>query len=609
MVRPTAQSRLWPFMLLGILQTSTPLQNPGVVPWPSSGTDVLLELGVTSDASPGSLLGRLLPVSVEGHMSPVTWSETSDLEPFKTFQARAAEDSRYCNSIPGSSEAAEWVPPEDWQLPPAASPAADASRLRDMLSMDSDGGLSADTLGAGYDSQALPHSSTSDRLTVSPHGVNSADLASQIVWNRRPMCDVCKLAEASQASVKRTGKHLEWAFYACRFCASPAGLQHQTNMISLRGRCARCPRTATFAPPGCPQHISIHCKEHKWEGEIGKSKRLSGSARRRGRGGLQQQGLSASLTQDAPSEADQSAPTENDESDVTFSATPSSDRASRSDGVCKSRRGHGRSLSVSACELRLARGAQARKASAVNAGRSHSCGPAHSDGRMQEAGDYLDPLCVPSWVWDTCTDEAPVYPDSAQSGLVTGAALPPCRELGCGATAAFGRMGDCIVRSCQEHKGPGEVRLAPRRKAGLCSHSGGCGKRASFGDAQLGVARFCAAHKLSWHTNVRAFRCTALDCARHSTYGPPSSRKPLLCAKHRGEGDVDLRHTRRASPVPVPSKHGAMSPRSRGARELLAAAAQLTDLKHPYALHSKQRAEAGAGSMPPARPSAIASCY
>ena len=64
------------------------------------------------------------------------------------------------------------------------------------------------------------------------------------------------------------------------------------------------------------------------------------------------------------------------------------------------------------------------------------------------------------------------------------------------------------------------------------------------GDAELGVARFCADHKLGWHINVRATRCAAADCQVQSSYGPASSRKPVVCSKHRRPGDVDVRRLR-----------------------------------------------------------------
>jgi hypothetical protein len=586
-------------MLLGVLRTSIPLQSPGALPWPLPSADMYLERGATFDESP-RCLGRLLGVSKQ-----MTWSETSDFETFNVSPARAVEDTRYCDSIPtGSSDAGEWVPPDDWQLPPAS---ADASRLHDMQSIDSEGGPSGDIMGAATNSvQAIPHSwpsgPRSDCPPSSPPPVEGWASHEQIIWNRRQMCDVCKLAEASRASVKLKGKHGEWAFFACRSCASAAGTQHQTQMISLRGRCTRCPRTATFAPPSCPRHISIHCKEHKWEGEIGRAKRLSGVANglARLRRGERSTSLRHSMfvPQDALSAADRAVLMENDESDCTFSGVPSSERASRRDGIVKtSNMVRGRSVSVSTGEFRLARHTQARNANGSYKGRSHSCSPVlfdlHSD--MREVGDEWDPLCVAAGVWETCSEEPSTHSDKAQAPAA-GATTKTWREHGYSATAAFGRTIDGSVRACQKQKGVGEVRMALRRKAGICSYSGGCLKRASFGDAQQGVAHFCVTHKLPWHTNVRATRCTALACRRHSTFGPPSSRKPLLCAEHRGEGDVDLRHARRASPTPVQSRRSASSSSSSSsswsARELLATAAQLTHLKNAYLLQHSAEAEA-----------------
>jgi hypothetical protein len=272
------------------------------------------------------------------------------------------------------------------------------------------------------------------------------------------------------------------------------------------------------------------------------------------------------VPQDALSDADQAVLMENDESDFTFSGVPSSERASRRDGIVKaSNMVRGRSVSVSAGDFRLARRTQACTANGSYAGRSHSCSPVLFDGHsdMREVGEDWDTLCVAAGLWETCSEEPSTHSDKAQA-LAAGATTKNWREHGCGAKAAFGRTMDGSVRAFEKQKGLGEVRMALRRKAGICSYSGGCVKRASFGDAQQGVAHFCVTHKLPWHTNVRAARCMALACRRHSTFGPPSSRKPLLCAEHRGEGDVDLRHARRASPAPVQSRRSASSSSSFG---------------------------------------------
>ena len=123
-----------------------------------------------------------------------------------------------------------------------------------------------------------------------------------------------------------------------------------------------------------------------------------------------------------------------------------------------------------------------------------------------------------------------------------------CSDEGCTAVACFGTGG--VALSCKRHSRPGQIRLLAQRRGGMCNYVGGCAKRASFGDAEQGVARFCADHKLGRHTNVRATRCTAADCQVQSTFGPPWSRKPIRCSKHRRQGDVDLRHGRRASAAP-----------------------------------------------------------
>ena len=526
----TSDARLRLLLLLGAAQICISLQGP-IHFHDSPPTPDLLRVG-------GSLNGHWHPVA----MSPVTSSEASEpvFDAFLPGTPVGMADRRYWGSPHlGVNEAAEWLPPEDWQLPPPAL------GLRELAPVDSDGGTGFDHEASTFDSQgaSLFSSSAPAYQTLPPVAayshtgtVEHPRVKSDGTKKWRPVCNICNLKEASQASISSSSKYAEWDIFACRFCASAVSLQQKTKMYKLRGRCSRCPRYATFAPPGYPQHISLHCKAHKWPSEVSKAKRLDAA-----KGFLQSVD---SDSHDQPRDAHLSTATSSagflpslslEDSDSTMQILWSaSERMSASESALEDHatahslhrasqhatralvrrcNGRGRSISVEVIPARKfseRTGAEASRGAAFASGRSRSC-----------CGSI------------------------ATSTEGCGGFAATCSEEGCIALASYGTGG--VALSCKKHSRPGQVRLLAQKKGGLCSYVGGCTKRASFGDAEQGVARFCAEHKLSWHTNVRAIRCTAADCQVQSTYGPPCSRRPILCSKHRRHGDVDLRHGRRAS--------------------------------------------------------------
>lgn len=541
------------------------LQGPSVLQWQSSPSPK----GMNWPWIGHDLLEASSPVCDQSRMSSVT-SEVSDAELNGLLTATPlpnGEEQMYWDSMHVAlNEPADWAPPEDWQLPPPAT----TLHARDVV--PTEGTLSSTELGTTM--LALPggmaQSTGSACNSHSQWYLAQAAQSPSAAWKTRPNCDICKLKEASQASLRPTGNDNEWDMFACRFCAAAVMAKEETIMIKLRGRCTECPRYATFAPPRCPPHISLHCKVHKWEGEVNKAKRMSGAS-----GSTSLKLLVDGSSQVESSDFPLSPPLSlqsfgmDDEdilsgysSSVTASCATSHStetrRDSRESWRATTKQSHSRSRSVSlgrsmsrsmsrmSRSMSLggsSRGTSSRSTpSSMDTARSISCG---NKGFVADAmwDDGWD--TVGDWPLDTSQLKGSLqHTDAPKVVLTTAALLKQCREAGCGAKAAFGSTGDGVAKWCKQHSKVGEVRLS----GGVCTHAGGCLKRASFGDAEQGIVRFCGTHKMSWHTNLRALRCSALHCNRHSIYGPACARLPTLCSKHRGEGHVDLRHTRRASP-------------------------------------------------------------
>lgn len=531
-------------LLLSTAQLCVPLQRPMHSHDPPP-TPHLFSIGGPSMSST-YLNGRWHPVAVSGHVSPVTSSEASEpvFEAFVSGSPASNDDRRRWDSPHlGANEVAEWVPPDDWQLPPPVL------GLREQAPMDSEGGTSFEHETSAFDSQGTSLLSSSPPpyqalpAVASEFSGGTAQHRGSLAgdtWTGRPLCHICKLKEASKASISSDGKNSEWDIFACRFCASAVSLQQKTTMHKLRGRCTRCPRYATFAPPGYPQHISLHCKAHKWPGEVAKAKRLHASVqywqpfeqfeddhpRDRVTKETSPYRLVTPLSLEDSDSAMQILWSASERTSASESALEEDRRAHRQEHAAQRHgtravvirsKGRGRSMSLGAIPTRRSSerpGTDVHWGVAVAAGngRSRSC----------------------------CANVAP--PDHCGGFVAT------CSDEGCTAVACFGTGG--VALSCKRHSRPGQIRLLAQRRGGMCNYVGGCAKRASFGDAEQGVARFCADHKLGRHTNVRATRCTATDCQVQSTFGPPWSRKPIWCSKHRRQGDVDLRHGRRASAAP-----------------------------------------------------------
>ena len=120
-----------------------------------------------------------------------------------------------------------------------------------------------------------------------------------------------------------------------------------------------------------------------------------------------------------------------------------------------------------------------------------------------------------------------------------------CESAGCGASAIFGKNG-APPSACRQHREPEHVDLRHKR----CQYVGSSGSREctrqpSFGSVQDGIARFCRAHSLVDHVDVRSVRCAAPECRRSASFGPPDSLRPSFCAEHSSAGYVNVRLLRR----------------------------------------------------------------
>jgi hypothetical protein len=530
---------LWLVLLLGAVHLSVPLQSISSLQSPSPGTKLLFADALSPDGS----MGRMKLGTMPGSMSPITLSEVSepDLNDIHSLTP-LGEDYRYFDSPHmGVQDPSEWVPPEEWNLPPPAASSMPFQRVavkggvRINMEMGI-AGFESHSLDSTPLSPATPYESRA-LLYSTPYG----GLPCNEWGGRRPICNICQMKDAVQGSVKWEGKRCTWDMLACRICAPAAAAKQTASMIQLRGRCRDCPRWATFAPPEYPQHTSLHCKNHKWEGEISSAKRrMKPGTMSAERGKLEFDWNSLSLYRDQRAfnmDEDISAC---DSSTASCVVSPYA-TAHREPLQKTPDPSHPSSGAPASYNTRCNTRCNTRRAAGIETGHhsSHSIAPSLNDQIWK-----VEAESTPPWV--------PGSAAAASRGDRAVVVMARCRGSGCRASAVFGSTSDGIASSCKKHKSDGEVRLVAHRKHGLCSSSDGCMKRASFGDAEEGIALFCASHKHSWHINVRAIRCQVLHCDRHSAYGPPASpktqSKPLLCSKHRGRGHVDLRHARRASP-------------------------------------------------------------
>jgi len=538
------------------LHASKTLQSPGVLPWSSPVPDLGLNLypkSAVSDCLADSI--RLLrPLAIHGNISPVT--SKSEPDEFSGMPLSSKDQKHFCSMRVGLQEARDCVPP-DHRLPPTA----DIQRQHERVPGEPGGGPSTKAGTCMFDS-----------LPTFPLEAQDSMLSQG--GPERPVCDVCRLNVASKGSFVLKDKHCDWATFACRFCVKAVCLQRKITMIPLRGRCLCCPRSASFAPPGCPQHISIHCKKHKLEGEVNRATRLC-SATAGGQSWPKLLDLdSGSQNEDSLRESDMEHLLRMDDGDSdTRSLSSASERWSsceRSAAAPLQHKVHtcsgaaaaqstqrrspivdtgvaanyciprGRSISMGAITLR----ANARRMTVMDSSRSNSCGSWPLEGHMCRVRPQPP---AAGWAQDTASSNALLWQTHDLQGRGAVEVKKRCRAKGCEAMGAFGSTRDGIASWCRKHKGSGQVRLLPQQKGSFCAAKG-CSTRASFGEAGQGVARFCASHKLSWHINVRAVRCASLDCQGQPSYGPPSARRPSLCVKHRGRGDVEVRSTRRNSP-------------------------------------------------------------
>ena len=494
-------------VLLGTLQTSLPLQSPDAVPWGSPGATLLFAGSLAQD---GAFPKHLPSEAQRKQLSPVTSSEVSETEGNGLLSPMPFDED--C----GGHDA--WLLQDDWKLPPPAASFGAA----DVVPMDSDAGVS-ESLGNScpwsvVSSEGQGPLKLQQALTRTRSALSSP--AGAVV--RRHICDNCNIKEACRASVKWEGKRCVWDRFLCRFCAPARALSTSTSrLINLRGRCRRCPKTATFAPLSFPRHISFHCQDHMLAGEMSRAKRyaLIGGSACKADVDSSSQGNSCSslhLSQAAPPPPfllDDDASTCKPLTAPGHMAKPLPKRASRRRGSHKTGE---RSFSTPAVasNCRLGSPGASGLPWAVSRHRSSSC---------TDVDDYIWQLGVDS-MQDWALNSSLAGPDSCATHLSAAAAEPTstaessealvravivkdsCREEGCVATVAFGCTSDGIARACKKHRRKQEVRLTAQRKGGMCIHADGCLTRACFGFASDGLARFCASHKQPCHVNVRTRR-------------------------------------------------------------------------------------------------------
>eukprot|EP00288_Rhodomonas_lens_P018304 CAMPEP_0177693420 /NCGR_PEP_ID=MMETSP0484_2-20121128/2390_1 /TAXON_ID=354590 /ORGANISM="Rhodomonas lens, Strain RHODO" /LENGTH=210 /DNA_ID=CAMNT_0019204229 /DNA_START=51 /DNA_END=680 /DNA_ORIENTATION=- len=97
-------------------------------------------------------------------------------------------------------------------------------------------------------------------------------------------------------------------------------------------------------------------------------------------------------------------------------------------------------------------------------------------------------------------------------------------------------------KAAPRQKGPRKAGVPKQRPR--CEHSA-CSISASYGDATLRKAQFCAAHRLSGHVDVKNRPCEAAGCSRAPSFAHPTERRARFCQLHKGEGDVNVKDNKR----------------------------------------------------------------
>ena len=114
---------------------------------------------------------------------------------------------------------------------------------------------------------------------------------------------------------------------------------------------------------------------------------------------------------------------------------------------------------------------------------------------------------------------------------------------GCTVRPTFGDPAERALLFCNRHKRSTDVDLVHRR----CEHPG-CGTIPTFGDFEDGRARFCATHRLPGQFDVVNRRCRHPEgCDVQATYGSPVDGTAAFCAQHRGLQHVDVKSRRCAA--------------------------------------------------------------
>jgi hypothetical protein len=115
-----------------------------------------------------------------------------------------------------------------------------------------------------------------------------------------------------------------------------------------------------------------------------------------------------------------------------------------------------------------------------------------------------------------------------------------CHVEGCGRQPSFGNASVGVAVSCAAHKHDSFINLKGR----LCRHPEGCTKTACFG-FEGGMPLFCADHKTSRHVGLsQRPRCQSSGCDMHPKYGDATARIIMFCKMHKRASDVDLRKVR-----------------------------------------------------------------
>jgi len=111
-----------------------------------------------------------------------------------------------------------------------------------------------------------------------------------------------------------------------------------------------------------------------------------------------------------------------------------------------------------------------------------------------------------------------------------------CVAVGCGKVASFGDAERRVAETCVEHKREGYLHV----KCKMCQ-VGGCERRALYGDDKQRLA-VCRRHKLPHHEQASP-KCKVKGCKISPSFGAPGS-SPKGCRMHKKLNDVDVRNKR-----------------------------------------------------------------